>query len=166
MVKHHASTDDAPVPQRTRAPDTLDFSDEVMTVLVDIHEDNDRERLARRALEAGERINTRFIGLNRDVFFGNVVTACQLGALLYLDERTVLQYCFYWLGEYQNGELAPSLWFADLIDGLLSNLPALEITGQFGLKYTNHLSCHTRNILLLFYRFENASFWCPVCSSC
>ena len=104
--------------------------------MMDTEQDRDRERRLRVAQTHLKRVHTHFTTLPRHIFVGNVVAVGQLAAYLYLDSMTITQCCFYWLGEYNNKKVARHLLFNDIVEGILSHLPALEISSQFGLKYT------------------------------
>lgn len=97
--------------------------------------DNDKERRAHLSKDRITRWNTQMHSVDGALFKQNVIATAQLAAYLYLDATTVIQYCFYWLGEYNNPEVASHLLFNNMIDGLLRHLPILEIAGQYGLKY-------------------------------
>ena len=109
-------------------------------IIVDTEEDNDRERRRQWDTERRTRVHTHFQSLPSTQFRGNVVTVCQLASLLYLDATTVVQSCFYWLGEYNNAKLPNEELFGDLVSGLLNTLPVVEIYGQYGLKYTQDMN--------------------------
>ena len=109
--------------------------------------DNDRERRAQLSRARITRCNTLVQSIDDTLFKQNIVVAAQLAAYLYLDATTVIQYCFYWLGEYNNKEVPSDLLFNDLINGVLYHPPVLEIAGQYGLKYK--LDNHSSYSLLL-----------------
>ncbi len=104
-------------------------------VIVDTEQDIDRERRKQMTIQRSIRWNTHFQSIPVNLFKQNVIAVSQLASYLYLDATTVIQYCFYWLGEYNNREIASHLLFNNLIHGILHNLPILEVSGQYGLKY-------------------------------
>lgn len=119
--------------KRTKKPRTDD--DVFKLVIVDSEEDTERDRRRRTNEQRTIRWNTHFQSISSTLFKQNVLAVCQLASYLYLDATTVIQYCFYWLGEYSNREIPPHLLFNDILHGVLYNLPILEVSGQYGLKY-------------------------------
>ena len=105
-------------------------------IIVNSEQDNDRERRRDMLKTTEMRLHTHFQSLEQHIFINNINVSCQLGSYLYLDATTILQYCYYWVGEYSNRTLTESEWFPDILDGILKNLPTIEISGQYGLKYT------------------------------
>lgn len=109
--------------------------DDYQIVKVDAEEDNDRERRKKLSIVCRARWQTHLQSVAPDIFTQNIVAVSQLASYLYLDPTTVIQYCYYWLGEYNNREIPPHLLFNDLIRGVLTNLPYIEVSGHYGLKY-------------------------------
>lgn len=105
-------------------------------IIVDNEQDNDKERRKVMTEKNTRRVHTHFQSIPKNIFNCNMGVVCQLAAYLYLDETTIQQYCLYWLGEYNNKTIANHLQFNDIIDGVLQNLPIIEVSGQYGLKYT------------------------------
>lgn len=116
-----------------KAPRNID--EEYHIVKVDTQEDNDRERRKKLCQQRQIRWNTHFQSVSLALFKQNIISISQLASYLYLDATTVIQYCFYWLGEYNNREIASHLLFNDLLRGILYNPPLIEVTGHYGLKY-------------------------------
>ena len=109
---------------------------QTLVIVVDTQKDIDRERRRQLDLVNRTRIHSHFQNLQPHLFVNNCLAVGQLAAYVYLDAMTITQCCFYWLGEYNNKMVAPNLLFNDIVEGVLTNLPQLEISGQFGLKYT------------------------------
>lgn len=110
-------------------------TDDYSIVIVDNEQDIDRERRKQLSAQRTIRWNTHFQSIPINLFKQNILAVCQLASYLYLDATTVIQYCFYWLGEYNNREVPSHLLFNDIIHGILNNLPIIEVSGQYGLKY-------------------------------
>lgn len=109
--------------------------DDYQIVKVDADEENDRERRKKLSVVRHTRWQTHLHSVTPDLFTQNIVAVSQLASYLYLDPTTVIQYCFYWLAEYNNREIQPHLLFNNLIHGVLTNLPYIEVSGHYGLKY-------------------------------
>lgn len=105
-------------------------------VLVENEQDRERDRRAYLTRDSSLRVNTHFQAVPDHIFVVNCVATSQLAAYLYLDAMTVSQCCFYWLAEYSNKKVPPHLLFNDCVEGLLSYLPVLEISSQYGLRFT------------------------------
>ena len=105
-------------------------------ILVDNEQDNDRERRKTLTKENTNRVHKHLQSIPKHIFVNNIVSICQLGSYLYLDATTVIQCCYYWLGEYSNKKIPSHLKFNDIIDGILDNMIIIEVSGQYGLKYT------------------------------
>lgn len=99
--------------------------------------DDDRERRKELATKSVIRAHTHFQSIPDYIFYTNIEAVAQLAAYLYLDADTVLQYTYYWLGEYGNNNIPREMLFNNMIEGILSYLPCIEIHGQYGLKYTS-----------------------------
>lgn len=122
--------------KRRKREDVIQMPNGRTVVFVNSEEDNDRERRKKMLLERKQRINTHFDFMEESQSVMNIMVICHLGCTLYLEPRTVVQYCSYWMSEYASRSTSPSEWFGGIVRDLLTTLPMLEISCQVGLRYT------------------------------
>jgi hypothetical protein len=70
--------------------------------------------------------------ITNDQFKENILASTGLGWNMYLDARTVFQYCLYWMSQYSNSTIKSEWWFNELIEGILHNPIRIELLSDLG----------------------------------